>query len=187
MAKALLFPFGFGAKKDSPSTSSGRAVFLKLPASRYAIALGSNRPHGRHGAPAAVLRAAMAELRALGTVELCSPSHRTEALGPAGRSFVNAALILRSELDPFALLAALKRIERAFGRRPGRRWGPRVLDLDIILWSGGRLSSRRLNIPHPALASRAFVLLPLAQIAPAWRVPGTGRAVRHLAFRARPH
>jgi 2-amino-4-hydroxy-6-hydroxymethyldihydropteridine diphosphokinase len=150
----------------------------------YAIALGSNRPHGRHGAPGAVLRAALVELRALGTVEKCSDIHRTAALGPAGRSFANAALILCSELDPPALLAALKGIERAFGRRPGRRWGPRVLDLDIILWSGGRFVSRRLNIPHPALPVRPFVLHPLAQIAPDWGVPGTGRAVRHLAFRA---
>ncbi|HEY0149601.1 MAG TPA: 2-amino-4-hydroxy-6-hydroxymethyldihydropteridine diphosphokinase [Allosphingosinicella sp.] len=160
---------------------------MKLPTHSYAIALGSNRPHGRHGAPQAVLRAAMAELRALGTVERCSPIHRTDALGPAGRSFANAALILGTELDPPALLGALKRIERSFGRRPGRRWGPRVLDLDIILWSGGRFGSRRLAIPHAGLAERAFVLHPLAQIAPEWRVPGTGRAVRHLAFRARPH
>ncbi len=160
---------------------------MKLSTHSYAIALGSNRAHGRHGAPQAVLRAAMAELRALGTVEHCSPVHRTDALGPAGRSFANAALILRTDLDPPALLGALKRIERSFGRRPGRRWGPRVLDLDIILWSGGRFASRRLFIPHPALAERAFVLRPLAQIAPDWRVPGTGRAVRHLAFRARPH
>ena len=160
---------------------------MKLPTSRYAIALGSNRTHGRHGAPEAVLGAAIEELRGLGTVERCSPIHRTKALGPAGRSFANAALILRTQLDPPALLCALKRIERSFGRRPGRRWGPRVLDLDIILWSGGRFATRRLDIPHPGLAARAFVLRPLAQIAPDWRVPGTGRAVRHLAFRADYH
>jgi len=159
---------------------------LKLQPGRYAIALGSNRPHGRHGAPEAVLRAAMTELRALGTVERCSLVHRTAALGPAGRSFANAAVILRTELDPPALLAALKRIERRFGRRPGRRWGPRVLDLDIILWSGGRFASRRLNIPHEELARRPFVLRPLAEIAPDWPVPRTARAVRHLVHRA-PH
>jgi 2-amino-4-hydroxy-6-hydroxymethyldihydropteridine diphosphokinase len=149
----------------------------------YAIALGSNRPHGRHGAPEAVLRMAVTALQALGTVERCSLIHRTAAMGPAGRSFANAAAILRTELDPPALLTALKRIERAFGRRPGRRWGPRVLDLDILLWTGGRFASRRLAIPHPGLPKRPFVLHPLAQIVPDWRVPGTGRAVRHLAFR----
>jgi 2-amino-4-hydroxy-6-hydroxymethyldihydropteridine diphosphokinase len=157
---------------------------LNIPSTRYAIALGSNRPHGRHGSPEGVLGAAVAELRALGRVELCSPIHRTAALGPAGRSFANAALVLRTDLDPAALLSALKRIERAFGRRPGRRWGPRVLDLDILLWSEGRFASRRLNIPHPGLPERPFVLHPLAQIAPDWPVPGTGRTVRHLAFRA---
>jgi 2-amino-4-hydroxy-6-hydroxymethyldihydropteridine diphosphokinase len=150
----------------------------------YAIALGSNRPHGRYGAPEGVLHAAMVELRALGTIERCSLIHRTAAMGPAGRSFANAALILHTELDPPALLTALKRIERAFGRRPGRRWGPRVLDLDILLWTEERFASRRLNIPHTALPVRPFVLHPLAQIAPDWPVPGTGRAVRHLAFRA---
>ena len=65
----------------------------------------------------------------------------------------------------------------------GRRWGPRVLDLDIILWSGGAVVTRRLNVPHPELARRAFVLGPLAEIAPDWPVAGTGRAVRHLAHR----
>jgi 2-amino-4-hydroxy-6-hydroxymethyldihydropteridine diphosphokinase len=80
-----------------------------------------------------------------------------------------------------AMLDELKAIERAFGRRRGRRWGPRVLDLDIALWSGGRFRSRRLTIPHPQLARRSFVLQPLAAIAPRWRVgPLT---VRHLAHR----
>lgn len=153
----------------------------------YAIALGSNRPDGRYGAPEAVVRAAVAELSALGTVERTSRIHRTAAIGPAGRSFANAAVILAADLEPVALLTALKQIERVFGRRPGRRWGPRVLDLDIILWSGGQFASRRLSIPHTALAERPFVLRPLAEIAPDWKVPGTGRAVRHLAFRAAPH
>ena len=126
----------------------------------------------------------MEALRALGMVRGASRIHRTAAIGPAGRSFANAAAILETDLDPVALLAALKRIERRFGRRAGRRWGPRVLDLDIILWSGGRFASRRLNIPHEGLAERPFVLHPLAQIAGDWPVPGTGRAVRHLTWRA---
>jgi len=160
---------------------------LGRPVHLYAIALGSNRPHGRHGAPEGVVRAVVEELSALGTVEAISRIHRTAAIGPAGRSFANAAVILATDLEPVALLAALKRIERRFGRRPGRRWGPRVLDLDIILWSGGPFASRRLSIPHTGLPSRPFVLRPLTEIAPNWRVPGTGRAVRHLAFRAAPH
>src|SRR5687768_8290722 len=103
----------------------------------YAIALGSNRRHVRHGGPEGVLRAAMEATAELGAVERVSAIHRTPALGPAGRSFANAALLLATDLAPLDLLAAIKRIERRFGRRPGRRWGPRVLDLDIVLWSGG--------------------------------------------------
>jgi 2-amino-4-hydroxy-6-hydroxymethyldihydropteridine diphosphokinase len=80
------------------------------------------------------------------------------------------------------MLSALKRIERDFGRRSGRRWGPRVLDLDIILWSGGEHRSRRLQIPHPALAERSFVLEPLAAVAPDWRISGPLTAL-HLARR----
>ena len=68
------------------------------------------------------------------------------------------------------MLAALKAIERDFGRRPGKRWGARVLDLDLVAWSGGTFASRRLTIPHPRLASRDFVLGPLAAIAPDWRI-----------------
>ena len=149
----------------------------------YAIALGSNRPHGRHGGPEQVLRAAIRELNALGRVERISRIHRTAALGPAGRSFANAAILLSSDLDPPTLLAALKSIERSFGRRAGKRWGPRVLDLDIILWSGGRFAARGLDIPHKQLTCRRFVLAPLAEIAPGHIIPRTGHNVRHAAHR----
>jgi 2-amino-4-hydroxy-6-hydroxymethyldihydropteridine diphosphokinase len=149
----------------------------------YAIALGSNRPHGRHGAPEQVLRAAIRELGALGRVERTSRIHRTAALGPAGRGFANAALLMTSALEPPVLLAALKAIERRFGRRAGRRWGPRVLDLDILLWSGGRFAARGLDIPHPQLTRRRFVLAPLAEIAPGLAIPRAGHAVRHAAHR----
>ena len=86
------------------------------------------------------------------------------------------------------MLKQLKAIERAFGRRRGRRWGPRVLDLDLVLWSGGAFRSRQLTVPHPRLADRSFVLEPLAAIAPTWRVLGSS-TVRHLTHRlgsARP-
>jgi len=84
------------------------------------------------------------------------------------------------------MLARLKKIERDFGRRPSRRWGPRVLDLDIALWSGGSFRSRGLKIPHPQLARRSFVLQPLAAIAPEWRLAsGTIRqSAARLARRA---
>lgn len=147
----------------------------------YAIALGSNRRHVRHGGPEGVLRAAVEAMAELGAVERVSAIHRTPALGPAGRSFANAALLLATDLAPLDLLAAIKRIERRFGRRPGRRWGPRVLDLDIILWSEGSFRAPRLAIPHMEMARRDFVLRPLAEIAPDWRDPLSGRSVRQLA------
>jgi 2-amino-4-hydroxy-6-hydroxymethyldihydropteridine diphosphokinase len=144
----------------------------------YAIALGSNR-RSRHGSPAATLRAALA---ALGP-RLVSAIRATPALGPAGRSFANAVAIVDSNLAPDELLAQLKAIERAFGRRAGRRWGPRVLDLDIVLWAGGAWGGPGPVVPHPAFRERAFVLQPLAEIAPGWRDPLSGATVRQLLAR----
>lgn len=155
-----------------------------VAAARYVLALGSNRRHHRHGAPAAVLRAALAALEEGGVrVITCSRIIRTPALGPAGRDFANAAALVSSPLDPPALLALVKGVERAFGRRRGRRWGARVLDIDLILWSGGAFRSRRLAIPHVALAERRFVLDPLVEVAGGWRLPGTALTPRHLRAR----
>ncbi|HET9640113.1 MAG TPA: 2-amino-4-hydroxy-6-hydroxymethyldihydropteridine diphosphokinase [Allosphingosinicella sp.] len=144
----------------------------------YAIALGSNR-RGRHGSPAETVRAAAA---AIGAGQM-SRVRLTPALGPAGRGFANAVALVESELDPPALLARLKRIERDFGRRGGRRWGPRVLDLDIVLWSEGAWGGGGLIVPHPEFRRRRFVLEPLAEVAPAWRDPISGATVRQLLFR----
>ncbi|WP_300975217.1 2-amino-4-hydroxy-6-hydroxymethyldihydropteridine diphosphokinase [Sphingomonas sp. LHG3406-1] len=148
----------------------------------YAVAVGSNRAHGRHGRPTGVVVAAIGELdRAFGLFA-ASPLLLNPASGGAGRDFANAVALVESPLGPPEMLAALKQIERAFGRRPGRRWGPRVLDLDLIAWDGGRWRSRDLVIPHAALESRAFMLLPLAAIAPGWRLRGSLTA-RQLAAR----
>ena len=152
----------------------------------YAIAIGSNRPHGRHGRPAGVVEAAIARLDQEFGLFDASPIVLNPAHGGAGRDFANAVALVESDLDPPSMLRRLKQLEREFGRRRGRRWGPRVLDLDIALWSGGGFRSRRLTVPHPQLAKRSFVLQPLAAVAPRWRVgPLT---VRHLAQRlARMH
>ena len=147
----------------------------------YAIAIGSNRPHGRHGRPPQVVEAAIARLDAEFGLFDASPIILNAAYGPAGRDFANAVALVESELEPAAMLWRLKAIEREFGRRGGRRWGPRVLDLDIALWSGGNFRSRRLTVPHPELARRSFVLGPLAAVAPNWRTGAL--AVRHLAAR----
>lgn len=160
-----------------------------MPISSYAIAIGSNRPHHRHGDPAGVVRAAVRALAEIGTVQACSRILRTAPLGPAGRSFANAVAILDTELPPPALLACLKQLERRFGRRRGRRWGARVLDLDIILWSGGTWAENGLTVPHPEFRKRRFVLAPLGQVAPGLRDPLTGRTVRqllHAVDRRRP-
>jgi 2-amino-4-hydroxy-6-hydroxymethyldihydropteridine diphosphokinase len=154
-------------------------------ASTYAIALGAN-VRGRHGSPERTLAAA---LQAIGGVASVSPVIGSAPLGPSRRRYANAVALVESELAPSELLARLKRIEGAFGRRPGRIWGARPLDLDIILWSGGTWSDHRLTVPHVAFRDRAFVLRPLARIAPAWRDPVTGRTVRqlvHLVDRPRP-
>ena len=155
--------------------------------STYLIALGSNRRHQLYGAPSGVVRAAQEECAALGTVTARSPVFATPAMGAAQRRFANAALVLESELAPPSLLAALKRMEREFGRRRGQRWGDRVLDLDIILWSGGMWRSggraADLTIPHPAFAERAFVLTPARAVAPGWRDPVSGLTIAHLHAR----
>ena len=147
----------------------------------YAIAIGSNRPHGRFGRPAAVVEAAIARLDEEFSLFDASPIVLNAAHGRAGRDFANAVALLESELEPPEMLSRLKALERAFGRRRGRRWGPRVLDLDIALWSGGKFRSRKLRVPHPQLGKRSFVLQPLAAIAPTWRIGGLN--VRHFAER----
>jgi 2-amino-4-hydroxy-6-hydroxymethyldihydropteridine diphosphokinase len=144
----------------------------------YAIALGSNR-RSRFGSPTQTVRAAAA---AIGAKRL-SRIRLTPALGPAGRGFANAVALVDSDLDPAELLAALKRVERDFGRRPGRRWGPRVLDLDVILWSQGAWEGGGLVVPHPEFRRRAFVLEPLVEVAPGWRDPITGATPRQLLHR----
>ena len=144
------------------------------PTTRYAIAVGSNR-RGLHGAPEMEVRAA---LDLLGGTE--SRIVASAPLGPSARRFANAVVLVESDLAPPAMLAHLKAIERDFGRRPAQRWGARVIDLDIVFWSGGVWSDAALTIPHIALRERDFVLTPLATIAPDWRDPLTRRSVRQL-------
>jgi 2-amino-4-hydroxy-6-hydroxymethyldihydropteridine diphosphokinase len=146
----------------------------------YAIAVGSNR-RGRHGSPE---REVAAALSALNPVSV-SPIVVSAPLGPSIRRFANAVALIDSGEPPPILLARLKSLEQRFGRRSGQRWGARVIDLDIILWSGGFWRSSGLCVPHVAFRERRFVLDPLARIAADWRDPQTGRTVRQLAARAR--
>ena len=115
-----------------------------------------------------------------------SPVISSSPLGPSKRMYANAAAVVASPLDPPSLLARLNAIEAHFGRdRRGQKWRARVLDLDIILWSGGIWAEDRpaLAIPHPAMRIRNFVLGPAAVIAPDWRDPVTGLTIQQLQCR----
>jgi 2-amino-4-hydroxy-6-hydroxymethyldihydropteridine diphosphokinase len=134
-----------------------------------------------------VLAAALERLEEEGVkVAAAAPVLLTEPVGPSHRRYCNSAAVVESNLEPPELLGLCKRIEREFGRRRGgQRWSTRVLDLDLILWSGGRYAEPGLIIPHPLFRTRDFVLVPAAHVAADWRDPVTGLAVRHLLARRR--
>ena len=114
---------------------------------------------------------------------ILNPAH-----GGAGRDFANSVALVESSLEPPEVLRRLKAIEREFGRRSGRRWGSRVLDLDIIAWSGGKWRACGLTVPHKSATQRSFVIGPLATIAPGWRLEGhlTAHHFAHRLARRRP-
>ena len=153
--------------------------------STYLIALGSNRRHHRFGRPRDVLAAALARLEAEGVrVTAAAPVMHTAPVGPSLRRYANSAAIVATALEPPELLALAKRIEREFGRRAGgQRWTSRVLDLDLVLWSGGAFAEPGLTVPHPLFRQRPFVLAPAARIAAGWRDPVTGFTLRQLHAR----
>ena len=139
------------------------------------IGLGSNLHD-----PVAQLTRAFAALDALSGSRLLRRSalYRSRPLGPAGQpDYVNAVAAVATRLAPAALLAALQAIEYRQGRRRegAVRWGPRVLDLDLLLYGEQTICSPQLQVPHPGLARREFVLYPLQEIAPQLVVPGLGR------------
>jgi 2-amino-4-hydroxy-6-hydroxymethyldihydropteridine diphosphokinase len=150
----------------------------------YLIALGSNQRHRLIGAPKHVLENAIAALEMPGIdVFAVSPTIASRPIGPSQRQYANSAAILASDLDPPALLHHLQAIEAHFGReRRGQRWRARVLDLDIILWSGGIWVSGTpaLAIPHPAMQKRAFVLGPAQKIAADWIDPIKCKSIKQI-------
>lgn len=149
------------------------------------IAIGSNRWHGRHGAPPGVVAAAIVALGATGRVIARSRVRTTRPLGPSSRAFANAVVAVAIDLPLVEVMARLKAIERDFGRRRGRRWAARVLDLDIVAAGAATARGRTLTVPHAALAVRRFVLDPLAEIAPGWRHPLLHLTARQLRARER--
>jgi len=141
------------------------------------LALGTNL-----GDRDASLRSAVERLRDAVTIERMSSVYETEPAYLLDQPrFLNMTLRGHTTLDPHALLAVLKRIERDMGRAAGPRYGPRAIDLDLLLYDSLALASVDLIIPHPRMAERPFVLVPLAEIAPELVPPGWNRSIGTLA------
>lgn len=128
------------------------------------IGLGANL-----GEPVAQLEEALARLRRTAGIRVLKVSsfYLTPPAGVVEQPwFVNAAAVLATTLDPEELLAVLLRIEKEMGRVRTQRWGPRLVDLDLLLYNSVIMATPQLTLPHPELAHRGFVLVPLAEIAP---------------------
>jgi 2-amino-4-hydroxy-6-hydroxymethyldihydropteridine diphosphokinase len=142
------------------------------------IGLGANL-----GDPVRQVTQALALLSQAPEVEVVRVSrfYLTPPLGPPGQPwYVNAAAQVKTRLTPEELLRVLLQVERGLGRERGERWGPRVIDLDLLLYDGEVMEEPGLTIPHPEMHRRAFVLVPLADIAPeAWH-PGFRKTAREL-------
>lgn len=154
---------------------------MNSPPHHAAIALGSNL-----GDRAAALRRALQLLSGTPGIQVVRASTpiETPPVGPVPQGpYLNAAAVLATSLAPRELLNELLRIEASMGRTRGVdevRWGPRVIDLDLILYDERMISEPGLIVPHPRCRGRAFVLVPLASVAPDWRVPPDNRTVGEL-------
>lgn len=150
--------------------SSKASASAKAAPSRAYIALGSNL-----GNKVAQLEAAAAQLAALPETRLMAYSgiYRTPPWGKFDQDwFANAVIALDTRLSPLSLLEACLAIEATMGRERKERWGPRRIDLDLLSHGEARLATERLTLPHPAIAERAFVLVPLFEIAPDFVLAG---------------
>lgn len=137
------------------------------------IGLGSNLDN-----PESQVKTAIEALAGLSQIRLQDRSslYRSAPMGPQDQpDYVNAVVKLSTGLEPDALLDKLQGIERAQGRVRTQRWGPRTLDLDILLYGQCVVATERLKIPHPGIAARSFVLYPLAEINGQLEIPGLGR------------
>ncbi len=138
------------------------------------IGVGSNL-----GDSVARVRAAFESLAKLAGCRLVARSrlYRTRPFGPVQQGdFINAVAGVLTTLKAEELLAGIRGVETAAGRVRAERWGPRTLDLDLLVFGNQRIDSPELSVPHPGIAERGFVLAPLADVAPTLQVPGVGRA-----------
>jgi len=128
------------------------------------------------------LRLALARLQTLARLEEVSSLYETQPEGVREQPpFFNAVCRVTTGLEPQALLRFLKNLEREIGRRPGgQTWGPRPIDLDILLYDDRVVDAPELKVPHPRLAERAFVLVPLCELAPGLRHPLLGKTTKEL-------
>ncbi|MGH1396749.1 MAG: 2-amino-4-hydroxy-6-hydroxymethyldihydropteridine diphosphokinase [Trichormus sp.] len=142
-----------------------------------ALALGSNM-----GDSVAILAAAIQELSTIAGIEIAAKSswYRTKAVGPPQPDYINGCVIVQIKISPQELLDTLLTTEQKFGRVRRERWGARSLDLDILLYDDLIIDTPKLQIPHPRMHERAFVLVPLAEIAPDWIEPISGLAIKEL-------
>ena len=151
-----------------------------------AIALGSNLESQKYGGREANLREAIERLRRMGEVRAVSSFYDTEPMGYVDQPrFLNGALLLETELEPLELMRGLLEIERAMGReRVGAvAKGPRVIDLDLLLYGQSVMNTAELTLPHPEMQGRRFVLEPLAEIAPEMVHPVLGVTVGEMLGR----
>lgn len=137
------------------------------------VGIGSNLDSPEHQ-----VRQAIVELGALPDSHLTAVSslYRSAPLGPADQAdFINAVATMLTRLEPRELLGELQKIENNHGRdRSGPRWGPRTLDLDLLVFGASTIAENDLTVPHPGIGERNFVLLPLCEVAPGLVVPGLG-------------
>ena len=149
-----------------------------MPSVSCAIALGSNL-----GDSLAILKGAIKKLNQHPhiTVKACSSVYQTAPIGPPQPDYLNVCAVLETDLAPEELLRTLLQIELAFGRVRRERWGPRLLDLDLLLFGNIVLTTPTLQIPHPRMHDRAFVMVPLSEIAGNWQDPISGKAIFQLA------
>ncbi len=156
---------------DSRDISSGEFPH------RVAVGLGSNL-----GDSYAILEAALKQLAVQPDISLQaqSPTYQTVAVGPPQPNYLNLCALFATRLTPDRFLQVLLQTETQFGRVRRERWGPRLLDLDLLLFDDLILKKPNLQIPHPRLRERAFVLVPLSDIAPDWVEPVSQLSIRDL-------